>query len=452
MNIKLIVSSYCPFFLRPAFNRVANSPIGSRMASGVFWSMVGSVISRSMGLVAWVLVARMLGKTGYGELGIIQSTVGMFGVFAGFGMGLTATKYVAEYRQSDPDRAGRIIGLSGLFTMTSGGLIALGVFFFAPWLAEHTINAPHLANILRIGTVMLFVSALNGAQIGALSGFEAFKTIAYVNLFVGIISFPILLAGVYFGGLIGAVWAMIINYGVNWLFNHLALRKEAHRYRVPFTFKHCIREMPVLWRFSLPAVLGSIIVSPVNWVCGALLVNQPEGYGEMGIFNAAIQWQTAILFIPGMLCQVALPLLTNLNAESEDQRYRKVLILNIILNTGIALAIVLPIILFAYFIMTAYGSDFENGTSVLRVLAFTTVFMAANNIVGQAITSKGKMWIGFLFNVLWATVLLVVTWMLIYNGHYSAQGRAYAMLVAFVLHTGWQGIYLSRVLKSKDGK
>jgi len=38
----------------------------------------------------------LLGTVGFGELGVIQSTVGMFGVFAGLGLGMTATKYVAS--------------------------------------------------------------------------------------------------------------------------------------------------------------------------------------------------------------------------------------------------------------------------------------------------------------------------------------------------------------------
>ncbi|MFH1634310.1 MAG: oligosaccharide flippase family protein, partial [Chloroflexota bacterium] len=227
MNVKSIASTCCPSFLRPLFGRIENSPIGSRLALGVFWSMAGSVISRGLMLCATVLVARMLGKTGYGELGMIQSTVGMFGVFAGFGLGLTATKHVAEFRQSDPERAGRIIGLSGLFAMGTGGVMALGLLIFAPWLAESTINAPHLVGVLRISALILFINALNGAQTGALSGFEAFKTIAHVNLFIGLISFPILVSGAYFGGLTGAVWALAINLCFNWLLNHLALRKEA---------------------------------------------------------------------------------------------------------------------------------------------------------------------------------------------------------------------------------
>ena len=223
----------------PTLARIEASKIGYRLAKGAFWSMAGAVISRGLMLAAWVLVARMLGKTGYGELGMIQSTVGMFGVFAGFGLGLTATKHVAEFYRNDPERTGRIIGLSGLVAMGTGGLMAMGLFIFAPWLAEHTINAPHLAGVLRIGALILFINALNGAQTGALSGFEAFKTIAYVNLLVGLISFPVLAGGAYFGGLTGAVWALAINLGVNWLFNHLALRKEAHRYGVSLTFRKC---------------------------------------------------------------------------------------------------------------------------------------------------------------------------------------------------------------------
>jgi O-antigen/teichoic acid export membrane protein len=395
-------------------------------------------------LAAAVLVARMLGKMRYGELGMIQSTIGMFGIFAGFGLGLTATKYVAEFRISDPIRAGNIIGLSWLVAMATGGLMAMGLFIFAPWLAEHTINAPHLAGVLRIGALILFIDALNGAQTGALSGFEAFKTIAYVNLFVGLISFPVLVVGTYFAGLTGAVWALTINLCLNWLLNHLALHKEASRYNVPLMFNNCWREFPVLWMFTLPAVLCGASVGPVNWACGALLVNQPEGYGEMGIFNAANQWRMAILFIPGMLGQVILPLLSNLNAESTMQHYRQVLKINVVLNAGAALIVVLPLVLTAHLVMSAYGPDYERGVNVLRILAFTAMLMAVNNVVGQALASKGKMWVGFMFNALWAMTLLATAALLLHKG-YGALGLACATFIAYLLHTAWQSVYVSKI-------
>ena len=71
------------------------------------------------------------------------------------------------------------------------------------WLAIHVVNSPHLSGVLRIGAFMLLINALNGAQNGALVGFEAFEAISLVNLAVGLASFPLLVGGAYFGGLEG---------------------------------------------------------------------------------------------------------------------------------------------------------------------------------------------------------------------------------------------------------
>lgn len=446
ITIKKAIHACCPAFLEQTLSKIETSEIGYRIAKGAFWSLAGAVISRALMLMASIVVARILGKTGFGELGIIQATVGMFGVFAGFGLGLTATKHVAEFRQADPERAGRIIGLSGLVAMATGGLMALGLYILAPWLATHTINAPHLASVLRIGVLILFISALNGAQTGALSGFEAFKTIAYINLFVGLISFPILVLGTYLGGLNGAVWALGINLCFNWLLNHLSLRKEAQRYKVPFALWKCTRELPILWRFSLPAMLSGILVAPVHWACGTLLVNQINGYNEMGVFNAAKQWQLAILFIPGIFGQVILPLLSNLNMESTESQYQKVLKYNLFFNTGISFIIIIPLFFMAKSIMSAYGPGFETGFNVLRILALTASLISLNNIVGQVIASKSKMWAGLVFNAMWAIALLSLTWIFINTG-FGAIGLAYAMFIAYTLHTLWQGIYLINILR-----
>ncbi len=66
--------------------------LAARLARGAFWSLAGSLVARGAGLLTAIMVGRILGKDGFGELGLVQSTVGMFGTFAGFGMGLTANK------------------------------------------------------------------------------------------------------------------------------------------------------------------------------------------------------------------------------------------------------------------------------------------------------------------------------------------------------------------------
>ena len=449
IGVEKAIYTCCPDFLHPILNRVEASEIGYRLAKGVFWSMAGAVISRGLMLAAGVCVARMLGKTGYGELGMIQSTVGMFGVFAGFGLGLTATKHVAEFRQSDPDRAGRIISLSWLVAMVTGGLMAAGLFLFAPWLAQHTINAPHLSGVLRISALILFINALNGAQTGALSGFEAFRTIAYVNLFVGLFSFPILVGGAWFGGLTGAIWALAINLGFNWMLNHLALRKEARRFKVPFTFKHCSRELSVLWRFSLPAVLSGAMVGPVTWVCSALLVNQPDGYGEVGVFSAANQWYAMLLFLPGLLGQVVLPVLSERLGQKETNQSMKTMVLAIKANALLVLPLVLLASIASPYIMGLYGEGFRSGWPTLVVVLLTAASFVVHAPVGQIIAASGKMWIGFTINGGWAIAYIVSTFLLL---DFGSVGLATARAIAYVFLTiwvSWFAIRLSRKTKLK---
>ena len=62
-----IIYTYTPSALHPLLKRIEFSDVGSRLARGVFWSTCGLAISRGLMLCATIIVARMLGKTGYGE-------------------------------------------------------------------------------------------------------------------------------------------------------------------------------------------------------------------------------------------------------------------------------------------------------------------------------------------------------------------------------------------------
>jgi hypothetical protein len=95
VSLRRLIYSCTPSSLHRHLTRIETSEIGSRLASGVFWSVGGTLISRGLRLCAAILVARMLGRTGYGELGMIQSIVGMFGVVAGFGLGVAVGAVVA---------------------------------------------------------------------------------------------------------------------------------------------------------------------------------------------------------------------------------------------------------------------------------------------------------------------------------------------------------------------
>jgi O-antigen/teichoic acid export membrane protein len=427
------------------FLKLNSSELKTRLLSGTLWSALGGVISQLLMLIAFIIVARLLGQEQYGEFGMVRSTVNMFIISAGFSLGMTATKHIAEFKNSNPERASRILTLSTLFTLITSSFIAIIVFFSAHWLAENTINAPYLENELKIGAFILLVSAINGAQLGALVGFEAFKTIAKINIIIGVLSIVSLIVGAYLGGLHGAVLALALNISINWIITNYAIRQEIKRYNMSLFASDWWSEKSVLWKFSLPATLGGLMVSPIVWFAGALLVNQPNGYNEMGIFDAANQWFMAILFIPGLISKIVLPILSNLNGTNDIQ-YSKVIAFSLILNGGIALVIAIIIAYFSSLILGSYGDGFEQGYMVLVYLAFSAVLVSINNVVGQVITSKGKMWTGLFFNLLWALSMALFSWYFIRKG-LGAEGLAMAYLISYGLHSLWQIFYIQYSLK-----
>jgi len=446
MTVKTAVNSILPPILKRYTARIEASPLGYRLAKGAFWSLTGSLISRGLGLISLILVARMLGKEGFGELGIIQNTVGMFGTFAGFGMGLTATKYIAEFKIKDPAKAGRIMSLSDLVAIITGGIISIALVVFAPWLAKNTLAAPHLSRYLQLSGGLLFLSALNGAQTGALAGFEAFKTIAQVSLWSGITAFPLMVGGVYIAGLEGAVWGLLASMGINWLLNHIALRTEARKAKIPFSYQGCMQEWKVVWTFSLPSVLTGAMVGPVNWACSAMLVNQPNGYAEMGIFNAANQWYAMLLFLPSLLGNIVLPVLSERLGQNDTKQSLKTLILVIKINALLVMPFVLLASIASPYIMSLYGESFRSGWSTLIVVLLTSGLLAIQTPVGQIIIASDRMWLGFAMNTGWALVFIAGTLLLIDTG---SMGLATARMLSYIAHTIWVTVFVIHIIKRR---
>ncbi|MDE3136086.1 MAG: oligosaccharide flippase family protein [Acidobacteriota bacterium] len=415
-----------------ASKRKALLPSGSlraRFALGAFWSLAGATLSRGSLLAASVVCARLLGEAGFGALGMIQSTVGMFGVFAGLGLGLTATKYVAEFRRSDPEHAGRILRLSATAAFCAGLAMAAALILAASFLSRTVLAAPSLAEPLTLGAGLVFFGAINGAQTGALAGFEAFATIARVNLWSGVLSFPLIALGVLSDGLAGAVIGMVAALGVTWLLNQRALARECSLAGVPRMTEGCGREWPILHQFSLPAFLASVIVAPGLWLSSALLVRQPHGYAQLGLYTAADKWRLLILFVPTSVSTTTLPVLASLYGEGDGRGFRGVFRANLLVNTGLALVAALLVSLFASPILAIYGHGFRQGGAVLVVLAFAALPGALNTVLGQPLVAARAMWWRLAFDLVLVGSLVGLAWILI--PRYGALGLASAYGLAF---------------------
>ncbi len=438
-----------PAALRGHIARLQASPTGYRIARGAFWSVVGTLLSRALGVGSSIAVARMLGNEGYGELGVIGSTVGLFQAFASLGLGLTATKFVAELRHSDPDRTGRIMALAAWTAAGAGGLFTGILMVGASWLAIHTLAAPHLAAPLRLASPMLLFGALNGAQLGVLSGLEAFKTIARVNVRVAIVTVPLVVVGVWWKGLDGGVVGMVTSQVLAWGLTHVEVRREARAAGVPVAARRCSRaEWRVLFRFSVPAALSGLLVAPVNWACAAMLVNKADGYVEMGAFNAANQWFAAIMFLPTILAQVMMPALARYVGDGDAVRTRKTFVASLMASVAVVIPPVIVGAIASRGIMKLYGASYAEHGGTLVIVLVTAGVIAVQTPVGQVIAASGRMWVGLVMNLGWAVVTLGLTRYLVQLG---ALGLALGRLGGYLVHSLWVIAFAVLLLRRPQG-
>jgi O-antigen/teichoic acid export membrane protein len=227
--------------------------------------------------------------------------------------------------------------------------------------------------------------------------------------------------------------------------NALSVRRDLHREQIDIAHQSIRREdWRLLFTYSIPATLSALTVAPVFFVIRSMLVSR-SGYAELGIFEAADQWKVIILFIPTTVSQIVLPILSSL---LDVHKFKKTLVLNILLIAVVSTVIALAVSLLSPYIMPLYGQSFTD-LMPLTLLAMSTVFSAVSNVIEMSIYSRDKMWTCFGLNMIWA-VLLIGLSELFLSQNMGASALALAVLLSYLLKTIYIGIYMMFLLKKDN--
>jgi O-antigen/teichoic acid export membrane protein len=421
---------------------LAIGSLKARFISGAFWSLLGAVISRGLTLLGAIGSGHLLGSSGLGELGIVQSTTSIFIALAGMGLGITAKKYIAESRAKDPDRAGRYIDFFLKATLASGSVLSAIYLVALPTLSSALPPGPGLARSLQMGAGLVFFGALSGTGLGVLSGFEAFKATANVGIVRGALTTALMLVGVAAHGVLGGVAGLVLAEFVSTLWVGAVIRREARGRGIPAGSSANAEEWTVLWRFSLPALLGSVVTLPAFWGANVMLVRDGGGFDQMGLYVAALKWHQLILFVPASLSGIILPMLSNCHGAGDEEEFRCLFRLSVAVNLATILVPSAVVILFSRSFMRLYGSEYEAGWPVLVVLSIAALPTVLNDILGHAIVSTGSIWCRMALDLLLASTLAVGSWWLIPRGGAMglaiAQGMAFSATSAVLIGLTWR--------------
>lgn len=395
-------------------DKLKNSPL----FKDSFWALLGSVLGKGLSLLAGIVVARFLGRDVYGEYGLIKSTLLYLSVFSTLGLGYTGTRYIAKLYENNQDEIKHIIRLIYRITFASSALMALVLLCFSKQVAE-IIKAPDMASSLRMTAIIIVINAVNTSQIGIMSGLKMFKRTAINNTYAGVLTFLTSTLFTYFWGLEGSLLSLFVSMLFNALINYYSIRNYCASFEDKRSSVYSTREIV---SFSIPIALQESLYSIVTWL-GSYLIIIYAGYGELGIYSAALQWSSVVLFIPGVLKNVTLSYFSS--SDNSTTLRNKMIFVNF-------LATFIPCIFIAVFskiICSFYGSTFTNLNVVLIISCSGSIFSSISSVIIYELISIGRNWTVFLIRLSRDVSVLGLSWFFL-NQHYNLQASILINIVS----------------------
>ena len=416
--------------VKDIITRINSSSISRRMGQGLVWSFTGTALAKFLTLLVGIICAHILQKEAYGEFSMVRSTINMFIVLGSAGLGVTSTKYIAEYREKQADKIPAVYAATNYFGLLMAIITAILILLGAPFIANNILHHPSIVLPVRVGAVLLFFSIINGVQNGALMGFENFKAIAINTLLGSVLESVLTVLGAYYFGVNGAILGFGMGFILIFVTNHLSINKNfsaIHIKKLSIKKLH-LKDFSILYTYSLPAALSALLITPSFWLIRSILV-RAEGFQELAVFEAADQWKVIILFVPTAFSQIVLPILSSLHKEKTT--FVSTLKYNMLIVGFTALLLSIGVMLFGGFIMRLYGATYDNSVPV-QILAISTIFSALANVLEMAVYSLGKMWQCFAINIVWALLMVGCSYYLCMRGE-GANGLSMAVLISYVV-------------------
>lgn len=391
---------------------------------GVFWTVVDTFILKGLSFIAMIILARWLGPTEFG-------LVGMVAVFIAIGASLTDSGMSASLirtKNADDKDFSTVFILNLLLSC----IVYLVLFFAAPFIADF-FKQPILTSVLRIYCLSFVIAAFSSVQLARLNSSMQFKKIAKLNI-------PGTIIGILVGLLMGywgyGVWAIVMMYLTTQFVQSISLwLSSSWRPSMKYSKDRAKYHYGFGYKLMLSGLLNTIFQNIYNVVIGRYYSVQELGYFERSkSFN-----NYPVTVITGVVSRVTYPLLAGIQDDLErvSQVYRKLMRLTFFIIAPLmfgAAAIAHPLFELVlgrewlpavpFFQILCLGSMFHPihafNLNVFKVYGRSDLFLRLE-IVKKSLITIGLI-IGFQFGIIglvWSSVITNYVALFI-NTHYSA--------------------------------
>ncbi|MFP5362535.1 MAG: flippase [Thermoleophilia bacterium] len=391
-----------------------------RVARNALWRSAGEVIGKLASVALFIVMARELGREGFGDFVFALSLTTVLLLASGFGMEELLAREVSRERSRVHHYLSNVATLKAV---ASVGL--LGVALLVSLAGEHSRDA-RLA-VLFVGIGVAFENLGRTWH----SVFQAYEQLQLISISIIVqrtltaaAGIAVLLTG---GGLVAVSLVFMAGAMTGLAVATLVLRRFVvrPRWRVDrSTWSPLVRAgVPI----GIAALLFTVLLRLDTTLLG--LLGGPQASEEVGVYGAAFRLVEATMFLSWAFGAAALPWLAS---RDDPAQVARGYVLGLKAVTAILMPIGLTFVLLAEPIVgLMYGSQYDGSVLPLRLLGVMTIVYGANSLASTLLISRDRP--DAFTRVVGLVVVLNIGLNVALIPRYGADGVAFAAALSAVL-------------------
>lgn len=305
--------------------------------SGVIWTFADTFLIRGFSFVAMIFLARWLGPTDFG-------LIGMIAVFIAIGSSLTdsgMTNSLIRTKAPDQSDYSTVFIVNLIMSLLVYGIVYLAAPFIADFFG-HAI----LVDVIRLYCLIFLIIAFSAVQLAILTKEMNFRKITIINLPSTLIGVTV---GLYLGYNDYGVWSIVWMYLTTELLKTILLWLTANwKPKLQFSKIKFKYHYSFGYKLMLSGLIDTVFRNIYNILIGKYFSAQTLGYYERSKQFSEYPSST----LTGIISKVSYPLLSNIKEDSSrlEDVYRKLIRVSFFVIAPLMLgsaAIAKPLFLFA---------------------------------------------------------------------------------------------------------
>lgn len=372
-------------------------------------SFIVSVTAGVSSIVLFIAYLKLSNFFGPELFGVFKKIIYSSSFIAGlidFGMTLTLTKFVAEFRAKNKKKISYLIWSFFKIRIAIYAIVLVGIFLFKSQIATHFLHDPSLSYLV-IPLIFLIGIGFLSVLPAIVTGYENFKVLSIYNIVNNLLFLVIgLPLGYYFG-----IYYAILAFGlstvisilicIKYLINENAFQKNYEKFDMKRIFMNYSIPLYIL---SFPSYLINAVIPAL----GLFFSNKIIGYYSFGLM---------FYFIPSIvsnsLSRVLFPKISKLNGSKNTTQTRSVLKRVFMIYSVFVVLGIFATLAFSKLFISLFASEYLPGLMLFKSLLILGLFSGYGTILNFYFNAKEKLKEGALVLLLTTILLFIFSFILL---------------------------------------